>query len=84
VSLEQELATFERELPTLLGTRRGEYALIHGDGIDSIWKTENEAYTAGCDRFGIEPFLVMRIDDQPRPIPFFQDVPPYAPNQQRS
>jgi hypothetical protein len=78
MALEKEFATFKRELPNLLRTMKGHFVLIHGEDIDSTWKTEDEAYTAGCDRFGIEPFLVMLVEDHELPIPVFQDIRPYA------
>jgi hypothetical protein len=80
MSLETELATFERELPKLMKNIRGQFVLIHGETVDSAWKTEDEAYTAGCQRFGVKPFLVMLVEDPEPPIPVFQDIPPYAGN----
>jgi hypothetical protein len=46
IMLEQELATFDRELPKLLHTMKGQFVLLHGDEIHSSYKSENEAYTA--------------------------------------
>jgi hypothetical protein len=76
--LDKEMATFERELPTLLQTMRGKFVLIHGESIDSSWKTEDEAYTAGCERFGTDEFLVMLVEEHEPPLSVFQDVRPYA------
>ncbi len=78
MALENELATFERELPRLLRTLRGQFVLIHGGVVHSSWKTEDEAYTAGCEQFGLEPFLVMLVEEHEPPLPVFQDVPPHA------
>jgi hypothetical protein len=69
-----ELKTFEHALPGLLRTQRGQYALIHQDQVDSTWKTEDEAYTEGCKRFGADPFLVMLIESPEPPVPIFQEV----------
>jgi hypothetical protein len=80
MALEQELATFQRELPRLLRTQQGEYALIHEDAVNSTWKTEDEAYAAGCERFGVKPFLVMLIAEHEPPLRVFQDVPLHADN----
>jgi hypothetical protein len=80
--LEKELATFERELPRLLPAFKGQFALVHGDSVDSIWKTEDEAYIAGCDCFGVEPFLVMLIEEHEPPLPVLQDIPAHARTQQ--
>jgi hypothetical protein len=78
MALEKELASFDRELPRLVQTMKGQFALIHGEAIDSSWKTEDEAYTAGCERFGTEPFLVMLVEELEPPLPVFQDVRPHA------
>jgi hypothetical protein len=49
-------------LPRLLADgHEGQFVLIHGDTVDSLWATENEAYEAGCRRFGLDPFLVMKV-----------------------
>jgi hypothetical protein len=43
---DQELATFERELPNLLKDHRDQFALILGDRVDSVWNTEEQAVAA--------------------------------------
>jgi hypothetical protein len=68
MELDRELATFDRELPALLPQHEGEFVLIHGDRVDSFWKTEDEAYAAGCERFGTEPFLVMSVEREEKPL----------------
>ncbi len=77
--LEKELAKFKNELPTLLRTLRGQFVLIHGEEVHSSWKTEDEAYEAGCDRFGTDPFLVMLVGTSP--LVTFVDITPYADHQ---
>lgn len=66
--LEKELETFKRELPRLLPGHEGEWALVYGEKVDSVWKTEDDAYVAGCERFGIEPFLIKKIQANEPPI----------------
>ncbi len=72
--LEQELKTFERELPRLLETARGRYVLIRGETVDSTWPSADEAYTAGCERFGVEPFLVMPVKESEPAVPVLQEL----------
>ena len=79
--LEKELATFQRELPALLQTLRGRFVLIHGEAVHSSWKTEDEAYEAGCDHFGLDPFLVMMVEEHEPPQVTFVDLTPYADHQ---
>jgi hypothetical protein len=68
MALETELAVYDRELPNLLKDHEGQYVLIHGETIDSFWQTENDAYDAGCERFGIDPFLVMPVVREQKPV----------------
>ena len=64
MALEKEFAVYRRELPGLLKTRAGQWVLIHGDQVDSFWPTEDDAHNAGCARFGVQPFLVMPVEEQ--------------------
>ncbi len=59
--LAKELQTYRRELPELLRGHEGEFVLIHGDQVDSFRPNENAAYEAGCERLGLEPFLVKQV-----------------------
>ncbi|HBI43721.1 MAG TPA: hypothetical protein DDY78_12850 [Planctomycetales bacterium] len=54
---------FDRELPVLLSNpaNHDKYALIHGDAVDSVWPTLDEALQQGYDRFELEPFLIRHI-----------------------
>ncbi len=73
--LDHELARFQRELPQLARTMRGQFVLIHKeDPVAGPYKTEDEAYEAGSARYGLEPFLVMLVDEHEKPIP----LPPHA------
>jgi hypothetical protein len=76
--LEREIAKFDAELPQLLRTMHGQFVLIHGDETAGPFKTEDEAYEAGCAKYGIEPFLVMLVEEHEKPIPMPVDIPPYA------
>ena len=76
--LDHELARFDRELPQLLRTMRGQFVLLHGDDTAGPYRTENEAYEAGCQKYGVEPFLVMLVDDQEAPLPMKLDILPHA------
>jgi len=58
--LYREMAAFRRELPALLRLA-GKYALIRGDRLVGAYDTEEEAVTAGEERFGFDFFLVRQI-----------------------
>jgi hypothetical protein len=76
VVLDQELVTFQRELPRLLREQPGRYALVQGDTVDSIWDTEDAAVEAGDDRFGLKPFLVKKIQAHEKPLVTHANVIP--------
>jgi hypothetical protein len=74
--LEREMETFSRELPNLLSDpeKRGKYALVFGDRVDSVWPSVDDALTAGYDRFGLAPFLVKEIVEHEKPRYFSRNV----------
>lgn len=82
MALEKEFAAFKRAIPELVRSMKGKFVLIHGDDIDSFWETEDAAYTAGCQRFGVAAFLVMLVDEHEKPVPFHQDIAAYAGDSQ--
>ena len=63
MALEQELATYRREVLRLVAEgHQGKYVLIQGNQVDSVWDTQDDALRAGYDRFGLEMrFLVKQI-----------------------
>ena len=76
MALERELATFQRELAGLLAdpAKRGKFALVHGDAVDSVWPTVDAALDAGYDRFGLEPFLVKEVTEHEEPRYFSRNI----------
>jgi hypothetical protein len=65
--LATELATYNAQLPNMLREHEGQFVLIHGDTVVGFWPTHEEAYYAGCERFGAPPFLVMPVVQHIRP-----------------
>jgi hypothetical protein len=62
-AIKTEIITYRRELPRLLAEgHEGRFALIKGDQVLSIWDTGGDAYQAGRERFGFDPFLAQPID----------------------
>lgn len=58
--LSQELATYNRLLPSLSG-KEGRYALIAGERLLGDYGTYSDAIEAGYQARGLEPFLVKQI-----------------------
>ena len=60
---EREIATYLRELPSLLAEGHADHhGLIKGDEVVSVWDTQADAIQAARERFGIEPVFVKAID----------------------
>jgi hypothetical protein len=68
MALEHEMETFRKHLPALLATDENRFVLIHGDQVAGTWPTKLEAVEEGYRRFEFEPFLVMRIVANEKPI----------------
>ena len=78
MTLEREMQTFRRELPTLLAdpANQGKFALIHADTLDSVWETREKALEVGYDHFGLEPFLVKEITEHEKPRYYSHNIIP--------
>jgi hypothetical protein len=75
VTLEKELNTFREKLPALLREgKEGQYALVHGSELHSVWDTQPEALSAGYKHFGLKPFLVKIIVKHEEPVYFSRSV----------
>jgi hypothetical protein len=73
MALEQEIATYRRELPGLLA-HAGKHVLIHGTEILGVYSTREAALEAGYGRFDHLPFLVKRIEAEERPVPLRHEI----------
>ena len=61
MALETELATYRRKLPEL-HDQQGKFALIHGQDLVGVFGAYEDALAEGYKEFGLEPFLVQRIE----------------------
>ena len=60
MALERELQTYRGKV-TDLKASEGKFALVHGDDVD-VLNTYEEALRVGYDKYGLDPFLVKRIE----------------------
>lgn len=60
MALEQEIATYNRILPTLLA-QIGKFVLIKGEETAGVFDSYEEALKAGYEKFQLQPFLVKKI-----------------------
>ncbi|MBK8267029.1 MAG: retroviral-like aspartic protease [Planctomycetes bacterium] len=61
MALEKEIATYKRELPNLTG-QDGKFALVYQDEMGGIFDTYDDALKTGYEKYGLEPFMVKRIE----------------------
>jgi len=72
--LEAELATFDANRESLLGTAINKYVLVKGTEIIGTYDTERDAVNEGYRRFGNVPFLVKHVLPTDRPLNFFSGL----------
>ena len=69
-----ELTTYYRHLPCLLREgEAGRHVVIRGDQVYGTWDSYRDASQYGRERFGVELFMVHRVDprDVERLAPYF-------------
>lgn len=71
-NLNQEIATYNRHLPELLG-QQGKFVLIKGGDVAGTFDSYQDALTAGYQRFKLDSFLVKQITAVERVI-FSRDL----------
>jgi hypothetical protein len=65
-ALKIELEHFDREQSNLLREHENRFVLIKGTNVIGAYDTETQAYEAGVQKFGDEPFLVKQVTkDEP-------------------
>jgi len=62
--LKEELTHFKEHKAEWLTHYRGKYLLIKGTALVDHFTTFEEAYKAGVEQFGREPFLIKRLTEQ--------------------
>ena len=63
IPLQAELEYFQKHKPEYLKLYKGQFVLIKGEEFAGAFTTEAEAYKAGLERFGNEPFLIKQVLD---------------------
>ena len=59
--LQKELAYFEKHKQEYLKLYKGQFVLIKGEQPVQAFTTDQEAYRAGLEKFGNQPFLIKQV-----------------------
>src|SRR5256885_15782318 len=62
--LQTELEYFQKHKQEYLKLYKGQFVLIKGKELADAFTTEAEAYQAGLEKFGNEPFLIKQVLDK--------------------
>lgn len=66
-TIEEERQLFQAAIDELLANgKEGKYVLFKGGEVQGFFTSEQEAYEAGLDKFGLEPFLVDLVMERER------------------
>lgn len=72
-TLDTELATYKRLLPTLLADQ-GKFAVIFDSKLIGTYTSYDDALKIGYEKCGIQPFLVKRISAEESIAYFSRDL----------
>jgi hypothetical protein len=61
MKLKQEYIYYKENKDSLLKEHSGSFVLIKGKEIIGFFKSEEQAYKAGLERFGNQPFFIKRV-----------------------
>jgi hypothetical protein len=61
--LQTELEYFQKHKQEYLNLYKGQFVLIKGEEFAGSFTTEAEAYKAGLEKFGNQPFLIKQVLD---------------------
>lgn len=75
MALEKELVTYKEKIEELKASM-GKYVLIHGDSVAGIFDVYGKALEAGYVKFGLQPFLVKKIEKAEQAHFISRFVPP--------
>jgi hypothetical protein len=79
MALEKELETYKRELPGLL-EKEGKFVLVHGEELVGVFDTYEDALKIGYEKFGLQSFLVKKVQADERMLYFTRDISPSMPH----
>ena len=75
MSLDRELAYYnDHKSEFLEQSQEGKFVVIHGSVVAGFWETYEDALQVACREFGIEPFLIKKVEAK-EPIHYIRGMP---------
>ena len=74
--MRQNYEAFMQQLPQLMFTQRGKFALMHDGQLIECFDTARDAYIAGQQLFPTTPFSVQEVTETPVDLGFFSHAVP--------
>jgi len=68
--LQTELNYFNKQRQEWLNTYENQYALVKGEELIGTYTTEAEAYKAGLEKVGNQPFLIKQVVKEDKEISY--------------
>lgn len=69
--VQRNYEAFAKQLPDLLSTHRGKFALMHDAKIVEFFDTAGDAYKVGIKNHGAGNFSIQEVTDSPVDLGFF-------------
>lgn len=60
--LQTELDYFEEHRDELCREHLGKFVVVKGRSVHGFYDTDVEAYEAGVEKFGLEPFMIKKVE----------------------
>ena len=77
MAFETEKAHYQELLPELLKTHKGEFAVFKGTDFLGVFSSNDDAYTAALEKYGITSFLLQPIRAE-EPIYYLPNISPVS------
>ena len=73
MSLDRETAYYKDHKEEFL-EHEGKFVVICGEELAGFWETYEDALQVACNRFGLEPFMIKKIEAK-EPVHYIRGLP---------
>lgn len=71
---ERNWDAFKKEEGSLIAEHLGRTVLLHDGQIDGIYNDSGDAYSIGCDKFGLGNFSIQTVGERPKSLGIFTSL----------